>query len=382
VGRLDDGRVAFVRHGLPGELVDVVITDTQSSFVRADAVTVVTPSPHRVVAPCPYFVPGGCGGCDLQHAGSEAQAFWKASVVEEHLRRIAKVDAEVVIEEPPSTAEGSRTRVRLALDETGHVGLRKVRSNDVVSLDMCWLVSARLRDGFSTTWSGADEVELRDIGEGRPFAVVSKRRGRETVREVRDLSGRPLDGARSRVEVRGHFYEVSPWSFWQSHRDAPAVLVDAVMEASELAEGDYVVDLFSGVGLFSVPLAQAIGRNGSLTAIESSPHAVRDARLNLEGFPQARVRQARVDAKTAGQEVKHGAVVVVDPPRTGLPRGVADALLASQARRIVYVSCDPATFARDLGSLLRGYDVTDLRTFDLFPMTEHVEIVATLDSGG
>jgi tRNA/tmRNA/rRNA uracil-C5-methylase (TrmA/RlmC/RlmD family) len=381
VGRLDDGRVIFVRHALPGETVDALVTEERPSFLRGEALDILSASPHRVEPPCPYARPGECGGCDLQHAGTEAQSAWKSALVAEHLRRIARVDAEVEIEQPPSRAQRSRTRLRCGVDANGRLGLRAVRSNDIVPITDCWLASERFAPAFERTWHGIDEVELRDIGGGQPLAVVTKRRDRDIVTDVRDVYGKSIDAARSRVAVHGHHYEVSPLSFWQSHRDAPELLVDAVLDGAAVSAGDAVVDLFSGVGLFSVPLAAATGRGGSMRAVETSPHAVRDARRNLDDVAQARVRQSRVDAKVIRQEVSAGSVVVLDPPRTGLARGVAEALLESQAKRLVYVSCDPATFARDLAVLLRGYDVTDLRAFDLFPMTEHVELVAVLDSG-
>src|SRR5579872_5996581 len=131
VGRLDDGRVVFVRHALPGELVEVTVTERTRSFARADAVGVLEPSDERVTAPCPYAVPGGCGGCDLQHASPEAQLAWKAAVVAEHLRRIAGVTRDVTVEPAGVAAQGSRTRLRCAVSERGRLALRAARSHDL-----------------------------------------------------------------------------------------------------------------------------------------------------------------------------------------------------------------------------------------------------------
>ena len=153
------------------------------------------------------------------------------------------------------------------------------------------------------------------------------------------------------------------------------------MELARLDSGDDAVDLYSGVGLFSVPLARRVGERGRVTAVESSPYAVRDARENATGLRQVKVREWSVTPRSVNDTVREDAVVVLDPPRQGLSRGVADALARRRPRQVVYVSCDAATFARDLKNLLgHGFVLSDLRVFDLFPMTEHVEIVANLDS--
>ncbi|MGC2167804.1 MAG: hypothetical protein WA580_01715, partial [Acidimicrobiales bacterium] len=136
-----------------------------------------------------------------------------------------------------------------------------------------------------------------------------------------------------------------------------------------------------GVGLFCVPLARRVGERGRVTAVESSPHAVRDARENATGLRQVKVREWSVTPRSVNDTVREDSVVVLDPPRQGLARGVVDTLAARRPRQVVYVSCDAATFARDLKNFLgHGFALSDLRVFDLFPMTEHVEIVANLDS--
>jgi len=383
VGHLADGRVVFVRHSLPGELVSVEVTESTTTFSRADALEVFEPSDQRVSAPCPYAHPGGCGGCDLQHASQEAQMSWKATLVSEHLARIARITRTIEVIAPPSPARGSRTRLRCAVDEDGRLSLRKARSHDLVTLDSCWIADESFEPAFATTWVEADEVELRAIGEGEPFAVVRRETHRGTMYEVCSLRGEPLEpSTQSRVKVDGHVYSVSPRSFWQSHRSAPALLVEAVRDFAAVKEGDHAVDLFSGVGLFSVALARAVGTEGRVTAVESSAYAVRDARQNAEGLGHVKVREWTVTARAINDTVGPGDVVVLDPPRNGLAKGVVDALVRRAPRRVVYVSCDAATLSRDLKGLLTGgFELVDLKAFDLFPMTEHVEVVALLDIG-
>ena len=383
VGRLDDGRVVFVRHALPGELVRVDITESTSKFSRGDAVEVLEASPDRVVAPCRYAHPGGCGGCDLQHASTAGQVSWKASLVAEHLKRIAGVDVDINVVEPPSEPRGSRTRLRCAVDDDGRLGLRASRSHEVIALDECWIADPSFTRAFATSWLGAEEVELRALGDGEPFAVVRRVTPRGTMHELCSLRGEPLEpSTQSRVNVHGNVFSVGPRSFWQSHRDAPHMLLDAVLESAGAAAGDHVTDLFSGVGLFAVPLAKAVGPGGRVTAVESSPYAVRDARQNAEGLRTLKVREWSVTPRSVNDSVGEGDLVVLDPPRGGLAKGVAEALVRRRPRRVVYVSCDAATFARDLKILLAGgFSLDELRVIDLFPMTEHVELIASLDLG-
>ena len=381
VGRLEDGRVVFVRNALPGELVRVEITESTSKFSRADAIDILEASPDRVVPPCPYAHPGGCGGCDLQHASVVGQVAWKSALVAEHLRRIAGVEREISVIEVPTDAEGSRTRLRCAVTDDGRLALRAARSHDLVVIDHCWIANRSFTPAFASSWHGAEEVELRAIGDGDPFAVVRRDTPRGLMHELCSLRGEPLEpSTQSRVNVRGHVFSVGPRSFWQSHRDAPTLLLDAVLELAEARPDDHVADLFSGVGLFSVPLAKAVGPGGRVTAVESSAYAVRDARQNAEGLRNLKVREWSVTPRSVNDAVGEGDLVILDPPRGGLAKGVADTLVRRRPRRLVYVSCDAATFARDLKILVAGgYSLTDLRVFDLFPMTEHVELLSSLD---
>lgn len=375
VGRLDDGRVAFIRHALPGETVLAEIDDEGARFVRGDAREVVRASPHRVEPPCSYAGPGRCGGCDLQHADATAQRDWKAFMVSEHLRRIAHLELEVNVTVPAHGARGSRTRLRCAVDAKGSLGLRRSRSHEVETLDACWLADPRLASAFDADWSDYVEVELRAIGAGDPFAVARRADG-QTVACA--LSGSELAvSPASHVDVAGITYRVSPESFWQSHVDAPEVLGSSVERLAGLGEGDRVADLYAGVGLFGVRLARAGAR---VVSVEASVSACTDALHNLDGAP-ARVLAAAVTPELVGNVVSEDDVIVMDPPRAGLDRGVAASLVKAGVRRIVYVSCDAATFARDVHEFTRaGFALADLEVHDLFPMTEHVEVIGLLDS--
>lgn len=373
VGRAS-GVVTFVRYGLPGERVRAVVTEVARTYQRADAREVVRASPDRVVAPCPYAAARECGGCDLQHATEEAQRAWKSAVASEHLRRIARVAREVPVR-GLGPAEGSRVRLRCAVDD-GRLGLFRARSQNVVVLERCWIADPRLGPAFSVRWPEAASVELRAIGEGDPFAVVRAEDGSVALRTV---DGSAASEAHSTVTVHGHVFQVAPESFWQSHRLAPATLVAEVLRHVAASPDAPVVDLYGGVGLFGVSVARA-DPSRAVTIVEHSRAACDDARANARTLAGVEVVHAPVSAHTVREVVARGDLVVVDPPRTGMSSGALTTLADARPSRVVYVSCDAATLARDLARLVAaGYRLGGLEAFDLFPMTEHQELVAVLD---
>ncbi|NUW30896.1 class I SAM-dependent RNA methyltransferase [Nonomuraea sp. SMC257] len=393
-----EGRVVFVRHALPGERVVAAVTEETARFLRADAVEILEPSPDRVVPPCPYAGPGRCGGCDWQHATLEAQRALKADVVAEQLRRLAGIDRKVVVEEVPGAPDGLgwRTRVQLAVRGDGVPGFRKHRSHDIQPVDACLIahpeveaVGAELRE-----WPGAAGVEVI-ASTGGDRAVVVKPRPRRTV-TVPDLDAPAsilLDQGKGRTvprrgpgvlreRVGDREFRVSGSGFWQVHPGAAETLLDAVLTFAAPEPGEWALDLYCGVGLFAAGLAEAVGPEGAVFGLESEEAAVRDARANLRDLPQARIERGRVEEALDRFQIERADVIVVDPPRAGLGREVVDRIASLEAPRVVYVSCDPATLARDLAWLAeRGYGLADLRAFDAFPQTHHVECVALLVRG-
>ncbi len=364
-----EGRVVFVRHALPGERVRVTVTEgaATSKFWRADATEVLTASADRVVPPCPWAGPGRCGGCDWQHASLPAQQLLKASIVREQLAHLAGIDRDVVVEEVPGADEGLgwRTRVHYAVDEAGRAGLRRHRSHEVVPIDWCRIahplvVEARVPD---ERWPPESSVEVvASVATGERL-VMSEGASTGSVTEV----------------ASGREFRVSGGGFWQVHPGAAEVLLDAVIAGLDPRPGESALDLYCGVGLFAATLAERLGPGGRVTAVESEAGAVADARHNLGALPTVRVERGRVDHVLRRLRLRRADLVVLDPPRSGAGKAVVDLLSRVKARRIAYVACDPAALARDLRWFAeRGYELIDLRAFDLFPMTQHVECVALL----
>jgi tRNA/tmRNA/rRNA uracil-C5-methylase (TrmA/RlmC/RlmD family) len=405
--------VVFIRHALPGETVLARITEVTSRLARAEAVEVLTPSPDRVEPPCPYAGPGACGGCDWQHVTLPAQRELKAAVIRQQLKRLAGLDREVTVEAlpgdegpggegpgdgKPGAGLGWRTRVQYAVRPDGVAGLRGHRSHDVVPIDECRIAHPAINDlGLpARRWPGTASVEaLVAAGSGERAVIVTAKGSvppdaapqADALLRRAGASGRGLTPLRGRAYLTQHAagqdWRVSASAFWQVHPGAADVLTAAVLTALAPRPGDTALDLYCGAGLFAGALAPAVGAAGSVTGVESDHAAVRDARHNLRPWPWARVHRGDV-AAVLRRDHPEARLVVADPPRAGLAREVIDYLGAdgNGTDRFAYVSCDPATLARDIGLLVaRGWVLADLRAFDAFPMTHHIECVATLTAG-
>jgi len=344
-------RVVFVRHALPGERVTVEITEGSDGdrFWRGDAVAVLEASPDRVEAPCPFSGPGRCGGCDFQHVALPAQRELKAAVVREQLVRLARLDAAdplvagLGVEAVPGDVDGLRWRTRQRYVRSGEAGagkgMRKYRSHEVIPVDDCLIART-------------------DAREPAPGTVT------ETVA----------------VAGTTHAFEVAGDGFWQVHPGAPGALVEAVLAALDPQPGESVLDLYAGVGLFAAFLGDRLGATGRVVAIEGDPAASAYSAANLPG---AEVSAGDVAAVLDSAYPERFDLVVLDPPREGARRPVVEAVVAREPRAVAYVACDPAALARDVAIFAEhGYRLTDLRAFDLFPMTHHVECVALLTRTG
>jgi tRNA/tmRNA/rRNA uracil-C5-methylase (TrmA/RlmC/RlmD family) len=402
-----EGRVVFVRHALPGERVTVRVTeDRGGAFCRADAVTVHQASPDRVVPPCPYAGPGRCGGCDWQHAAPAAQRRSKAAVVREQLARLGglapealdalglTVDAEA--EALPGGNLGWRSRVQFAVDTDGTVGLRRHRSHEIVPVAACPIAHPAVTDVGVTAlpWPGAEAIEVVASSAGDRAVVVVPREGAR-VRvpalpagvALLDGGGRgpatPVHGhARVREDAAGRRWLVHTDGFWQVHPAAPDTLVGAVRDALAPRPGESLLDLYSGAGLFAGALAPLVGPGGRVVTIESGAAAVADARRNLRDLPWVRIEQGRVEVVLRRLRLARADLVVLDPTRSGAGAKVVRELAALRPRAVAYVACDPAALARDVRTFgAAGYRLTALRVLDAFPMTHHVECVATLVGG-
>jgi tRNA/tmRNA/rRNA uracil-C5-methylase (TrmA/RlmC/RlmD family) len=393
VGRAPDGKVVFVRHSLPGERVRARITAATSSYLRADAVEVLSASPDRVIPPCPHAGAGRCGGCDFQHVELGAQRRLKATRIAELLGQIAGIEREVTVEavEGDQDGLGWRTRVRLAVDRNGQAGFRRHRSHRVERVDACPVASREIdkTGALRARWPGTAELEVF-TGTAPDEAVVSVTpRGRGEPQLPMVDVGVVVRGKVRRepgavhMEAGGRRYRVSAGVFWQAHRGAAEALLTAVLDATGECDGATIADLYAGAGLFAVALAHEAGSEGTVLAVERDRRACADARHNGANLPQLMIDQAEVTPDLVATGIGRPSVVVLDPAREGAGVGVMRALagLAPTLRRVIYVSCDAASFSRDARALLdERWTLNSLRAFDIFPMTEHVELVGRFDA--
>ena len=390
-----EGQVLFVRHALPGERVEAVVTEVgrKGRWVRADAVSVVQASADRVVPPCPHAGPGRCGGCDWQHASLPAQRALKTAVLLEQLARLGGVDEidgvpledAVKVDAVPGDRDGLawRTRVRYAVDASGRAGFHRHRSHAVEPVEHCLLVTDDVQ-GTGTTlqqWQGADAVSAVASSGGDRAVVVDPASLASTLpREIN------VPGLRGRGWVReqaaGRDWRVRADGFWQVHPGAAGTLVAAVRDALDPQPGETLLDLYCGVGLFAGALAPLLD-GGRVDAVEFGIAACADARRNLHDLPEVRIHADDVARWLRRPDAPDSAdLVVLDPPRSGAGADVMDAVLDRAPRAIAYVACDPAALGRDVGhARAAGWRLASVRGFDLFPMTHHLEAVALLVPG-
>jgi tRNA/tmRNA/rRNA uracil-C5-methylase (TrmA/RlmC/RlmD family) len=364
-----EGAVIFVRHAIPGEEVLIEITSVGSSFNRGDVVEVFSESSDRVSAPCRYAHRNGCGGCDFQHVSLPRQRLLKADVIAEQFSRIAKMEISVVVEEV-SQPLGWRTRCTAVTNKSGALGFYQARSHKVIPVDDCRILAPEMKYSELARMGakGDQRVEISISNTGERSIATANSRDESPMR----LS----DGVDiAHYTVGDKTFEVSQKSFWQSHKDAPRVLSEAVIQYLEPHEGDHVLDLYGGVGLFTGAILPLVGDSGRVDIVEGSKSATADASRNFAA--NSNVGIVTADVTKAITRFSSADLVVLDPPREGAGREVISELSRIAPRAIVYVACDPAALARDTGYLRDGgFELEEIRAFDLFPMTHHIECIA------
>jgi len=364
-----DGAVIFVRHAIPGEKCTIQITSTGSSFNRADVVSVEAPSEFRVQAPCSFAHRNGCGGCDFQHISVDHQRILKSDVIAEQFSRIAKMEMRVEVEEVGESTHW-RTRAIATTDRNGKLGFYKSRSHSIAPVTDCIICvdGMNFNEIASRDLKGDIRVEISASNTGERSIALAPARGEEKAR----LTEGP---AVLHENVLGRTLEVSQESFWQSHKKAPEVLTQAVLEFAQLKSGEHVLDLYGGVGLFSAAIVEAVGPTGHVDLIEGSKVATADAARNFAAFSNITI--ATGDVAKLLPRITAADVVVLDPPRDGAGKEAVAHIARLAPRAIVYVACDPAALARDTAYLAdHSYSLVKVRAFDLFPMTHHIECVA------
>jgi 23S rRNA (uracil1939-C5)-methyltransferase len=390
----DDGKVWLVNYALPGEIVEAEPRGRQGGVAVAAATRVIEPSPHRVAAPCPYF--GACGGCQLQHAEYSHQLELKRQIVEEAWSRAGlrlPPDAPVLGMEEPW-----RYRIRgefEAISQSGvwRFGFHRLRSHSVLPIDACLIHDLRIEQALPAFAQAANEMKLVDLQNllltaepgGRGLLWRMRHRGREPRWPREEFAARVaellpdqvlLDDAMT-LDFWDLTFRVRSDTFVQTNYQQMLVLYRTALDMLGAGPTDRVLDLYAGIGTLSVAAARY---GAGVTAIEENPNAVQLGRLNVR-INSARVEYLPGKVETRLREVRLGQhqVAILDPPRAGCEPAAIGELIRLGVDRLVYVSCEPSTHARDLAALVRGgYRVRRAAIVDMFPQTYHIESVALL----
>ncbi|KUI20032.1 class I SAM-dependent RNA methyltransferase [Mycobacterium sp. GA-2829] len=376
-----DGRVVFVRHALPGETVRVRVQSDRGSYWHADVVEVLEPSPDRIPSLCPIAGVDGAGCCDLAFVTPEGARSLKGAVVANQLARLGdhrwRDEDEATAEAlGDGSATGWRTRVRLDTDDAGVPGLHRYHSADLVTDLRC----AQLPDELVA------EVDLLRFPPGAHVHVALGDDGARHIVQSGPRAGRRspptavVSGSYEATQRIGQrVWRIPVTAFWQAHRDAARHYSRLVAQWAGLQPGQTAWDLYGGAGVFAATLAEQVGDTGRVLTVDTSRAAGRSARTALADLPQVSVVTDSV-RRALTAERQRADVAVLDPPRAGAGREIVDAISAAGVPRVIHIGCEAASFARDVGLYLRaGYTVEEIRVFDSFPLTHHVECVAVLN---
>lgn len=415
-----NGETVFVPFVLAGEEAEIEITERKKKLARARIARLLNSSPARISPRCPHF--GVCGGCDYQHASYEEQLRVKESILRETLRRIGRIEWQGPITIHISPPWEYRNRAQWKIQSASatatktpgesrqaNIGYFRARSSALCPIEACYIISPKLFETFAVIRDALASGELpSELREVEAFANAddtqlllnatcsSLPRNRETLLQrladlIPDATSILLqDGAGSQMILHGsgflHYkalekaFRVAHLSFFQVNR---FLLEELARTISNLAgKGSLAFDLYAGVGLFTISLAEAFA---NVLAVESHPVAARDLEINAAASSKSIAIHNQSVSEFLRKQTRRGHtsvpdVIVADPPRAGLDDGVAEQLARLSSPRIVYVSCDPATLARDLATLRnQGYTPRDIHLFDMFPQTYHIESVVLLE---
>jgi 23S rRNA (uracil1939-C5)-methyltransferase len=386
-----DKRVIFVPYALPGERIRARIVDQKKNFARAEVVEILEPSPHRIEPRCPHFGPGKCGGCHWQHIDYQQQLIYKRDVVIDQLKRLGKFDNPVVQPTIPSPDPwGYRGYVTFTRTRDGQLGFYSDDNRRIIPIETCHIMHPALLELY-------EQLDLGDAEVGRvKFQVGSDPEDRMLIIQTPDnlapeievdfpisinlllSDNEPVNligSPQVSYQIFNRKFRVTAGGFFQVNRRVAEILVDQVLSRLELQGGETILDLYSGVGLLTAFIAE---RSELVISVESYPPAVTDADENLADLENVDLVEGAVEDVLGDLDGPFDGIVV-DPPRTGLSPQVIEQLARLDAPRVIYVSCDPATFSRDARQFSQhGYALIDVQPIDMFPQTYHIECVATL----
>lgn len=388
IGRLPDGRAVFVPFALPGETVRISIVEDKPRHALARLEEILVPSETRIEPRCRHFAT--CGGCHYQNMPYASELESKSAILVDQLKRIGKLTNVPMHPIVPSPAPWHyRNYVQFQISQEGKLGFNKSRSNDIIPIEECFLPQATLDEIWPLLSFDSDtgiqrvglrlgsqqdvQITLEGISDGIPELVVEELDA--SVIHISNDSQVVVAGSEyTWLSVRDRLFRVSAGTFFQVNTPVAELMVEAVLSELPQKKGLMILEVYCGAGLFSAFLARKAER---LVAIEASSSACDDFMFNLDEFDNVELYEAPAEVVIPSLEIKPD-LVLVDPPRSGLDRTVLQGLLSMAAPSIVYISCDPATLARDARYLVDGgYMLSQVTPFDMFPQTYHLESIST-----
>jgi 23S rRNA (uracil1939-C5)-methyltransferase len=429
-GRLAGGQVVLVRHVLPGETVIITTEETKKNHLFGKVWQILKEHPARIRPPCKYY--GQCGGCDLQHCGYDTQLTVKKEIIEDLLRRQGREALSAAIDllaapVPSSSVFAYRQRIRLKVDERGLVGFHRFHSHEIIPIDLCLLAgesingtiaALRMHDDGRRLCRLSTEVELQQNPQtgktvgifhfSRKIRPADTASAKKLCREVTELEriffigtdfpiiGPYFDEGKKGSEKQDNSFTVHypsvanvalplalSWEaggFCQVNLGQNGKLIETVVDFCRPTKTETVLDLYCGMGNFSIPLAmgarEVFGIESQGSAIRCAKNNTANADLTNTRFLKSSADRACIELAVKGERFD---CVLIDPPRQGAP-GLAGHLAAITAKRLVYISCDPATLCRDLTDLTgEGFTIGKIQPIDMFPQTHHIETVVLLE---
>jgi len=426
---LSTGQVALTRHVLPNETVIITTEEAKKNHLFGKVQQILTEHPARILSPCCYY--SQCGGCDLQHCDYTTQLIVKKEIVIDLLRRQSVESVRAAIDLlssplPSPAAFAYRQRIRLQVGDRGLVGFHRFRSHEIIPIECCLLAGASINKTITALQKSDDgrrlcelstEVELQENPQTgktvcifhfrrkvRPADMQSAKRLCTEEDEVErvffigadfPITGPYCDGQEKGNEIMGNTFTVQyslctttkqsvdlSWEaggFCQVNLAQNKHLIKTVVDFCQIQKSDTVLDLYCGMGNFSIPLAMTAKE---IFGIEGQGSAIRSAKKNAThaGLTNCRFLKSSVDSAclALAEQGQMFDCIVIDPPRQGIP-GLAGQLAAMTDKRLVYISCDPSTLCRDLGELTSaGFTISKIQPVDMFPQTHHIETVVLL----
>jgi 23S rRNA (uracil1939-C5)-methyltransferase len=386
LARLPDGRAVFIPYALPEEKILIRVVEDKERYARGEIVEIISPSPDRIIPRCPHFTV--CGGCHYQHLPYSKQLQIKRSVLIDQLKRVGKIDHPPVNEMIPSPSNWNyRNHIQFHLSETGQPGFMKHRTNEVVPIHECHLPE----EDLNQIWPildmelipGLNRVSLRAGEGGQDTLITFESSDPQPIEFSVDL---PLSAVHQGpsgeiilagddftvIEVKDTPFVVSAGSFFQVNTRVAELVVDHLLEFLPINDESVLLDVYCGVGLFGVFLSPRVKK---IIGIESDPKACEDYLYNLAGFDNVQLYDLPAEDILPNLDLTPN-IILLDPPRGGLSKTVLDSVISLNPEVIAYISCDPATLARDARRLeLKGFDLRISTPFDMFPQTYHIESV-------